>query len=147
MREEQMSFFQVLTVFQMKEFYIGCLGYVVRTILPFVAIWIVIFGISWTLGATDAFSLTSKRVYKMLEGRTLDAELEVLDNGLDMKGKGVTSFLGWDGIVDIYEAKSTFLLFISDYQAVIIPKRAFESTEKANEFFNYVNEKVSGAKN
>lgn len=35
---------------------------------------------------------------------------------------------------------------VSDYQAVIIPKRAFETPEKAQEFYVFIDEKVKASK-
>ncbi len=82
----------------------------------------------------------------MLEGRALDAEIEVQEGGLSMTGKTASAFMEWSGIVDIHSTQNTFLLFVGDYQAVIVPKRAFETPEKADEFFNFVDEKVKAAK-
>ena len=145
-KEGGMSFFKALTDFQMVEFYKGALTYFIQTVLPFVGIWLAIFVINWFVGATDAFSHTSKRVFKLLEGRALEAEVEVQEGGLNMTGKTASTFMEWSGIVDIYSTPNTFLLFVSDYQAVIIPKRAFETPEKAEEFFNFVDEKVKATK-
>ena len=141
-----MSFFKALTDFQMVEFYKGTLVYFVRTVLPFLGIWFAMFFITWSIGATDAFSISSKRIFKMLEGRALDAEIEVQEGGLSMTGKTASAFMEWSGIVDIHSTQNTFLLFVGDYQAVIVPKRAFETPEKADEFFNFVDEKVKAAK-
>ncbi len=146
MSEGGMSFFAALTDFQMVEFYKGALQYLVQVVLPIIGIWLALFAITWSIGATDAFSHSSKRVFKILEGRALDAEVEVQDGGLNMTGKNASTFMSWDGIVDVYSAPSTFLLFVSDYQAVIIPKRAFQTPEKADEFFKFVDEKVKTAK-
>ena len=146
MTEGGMSFFKALTDFQMVEFYKSGLMYFVSTILPFVFIWLAIYFIGWYIGACDAFSISSKRVFKMLEGRALDAEIEVQECGLSMSGKTASTFMEWGGIVDIHSTQNTFLLFVGDYQAVIVPKRAFETPEKADEFFNFVDEKVKAAK-
>ena len=146
MSEGGMSFFKALTDFQMVEFYKGALVYFVRTVLPFIGMWLAMFFITWSIGATDAFSISSKRVFKMLEGRALDAEIEVQEGGLSMTGKAASTFMEWGGIVDIHSTQNTFLLFVGDYQAVIVPKRAFETPEKADEFFNFVDEKVKAAK-
>lgn len=146
MSEGEMSFFKALTDFQMVEFYRGALSYFIQTVLPFIFIWLVVFAIAWFNGATDAFSVSSKRVFKMLEGRALDAEIEVQEGGLSMTGKTASTFMEWDGIVDIHSTPNTFLLFVGVYQAVIVPKRAFETPEKADEFFKFVDEKVKAAK-
>ena len=147
MKEGGMTFFRALVDFQMLEFYKSSLIYFISAVLPLIVIWLVIFAIGWGFGATDAFSLTSKRIFKMLSGKALDAEVEVQENGLYMEGKGISSFVGWDGIVEIYSATNTFLLFVSDYQAVIIPKRAFKTPELAQEFFELVDSKVKASKN
>lgn len=146
MSEGGMSFLKALTDFQMVEFYKSGLMYFVSNILPFIFIWLAVFFSSWYLGACDAFSLYSKRVFKLLEGRALEAEIEVQEGGLSMTGKTLSSFIEWSGIVDIHSTPNTFLIFVSDYQAVIVPKRAFETPEKADEFFNFVDEKVKAAK-
>lgn len=146
MTNNDLSIFEALTDASMIDFYKGCGDFVIYQILPFVLIWLCIFFVSCFFISHDLFKLNSKKIYKMLEGR-LSAEVEICEDGLDMKGKGLASFLKWDGIVDIYEAKTTFLIFVSDYQAIIIPKRAFETQEKAQDFFNFVNEKVNNAKN
>ncbi|MCM1339253.1 MAG: YcxB family protein [Muribaculaceae bacterium] len=145
-QEGEMSFFKALTDFQMCEFYKSALLYFVKAVLPLIVIWVLIFAIAWGIGATDAFSISSKRVFKMLEGRALDAEIEVQENGLAMSNKNASSFIEWSGIVDIHETKSTFLIFVSKYQAVIVPKRAFATEDIAKEFFNIVDEKSRAAK-
>ena len=146
MTNNGLSFFQALTDASTIDFYKSCGDFIIYQILPFILIWLCIFFVSCFFISHDLFKLYSKKIYKMLEGR-LSAEVEICDDGLDMKGKGIASFLKWDGIVDIYEAKTVFLIFVSDFQAIIIPKRAFETPEKAKDFFNFVNEKVSNAKN
>lgn len=146
MTNYDLSIFKALTDASMIDFYKGCGDFVIYQILPFLLIWLCIFFVSCFFYSHDLFKLNSKKIYKMQEGR-LNAEVEICEDGLDMKGKGLASFLKWDGIVDIYEAKTTFLIFVSDYKAIVIPKRAFETQEKAQDFFNFVNEKVNNAKN
>lgn len=113
---------------------------------PIIGIWLVIFGIALGIYLLDPFHALSKRVYKMLQGGALDIELEVKEDGLYAEGKGVSSVLKWDGIIDIYDTGKTFLVFVSDYRAVIIPKRAFGTDNNAQEFLKYTQEKIANSK-
>ena len=88
-------------------------------------------------------SFISKKVYNLLKGQSLDMNIEVRDDGLytnNTKNEGI--FL-WDGIIDIYDTSKTFLVFIGDYTAILIPKRAFSNENKANEFFSFVSNKIA----
>lgn len=91
----------------------------------------------------DLFRFISKKVYNLLKGQSLDMNIEVRDDGLytnNTKNEGI--FL-WDGIIDIYDTSKTFLVFIGDYTAILIPKRAFSNENKANEFFSFVSNKIA----
>lgn len=146
MSENDLSFIQALIY---KDTLLGVWSYfwtVLGSIMPLVIIWVVIFGIALTMYRFDPFHALSKKVYKMLQGGALDAELEVKDDGIYAEGKGQSSVMKWDGLIDIYDTGKTFLVFVSDYRAVIVPKRAFKTEETAQEFFNFVNEKLENCR-
>ena len=91
----------------------------------------------------DLFLFTSKKLYTLLEGQSLDMNIEVRDDGLYTNNKKSEGVILWDGIIDIYDTSKTFLVFIGDYVAILIPKRAFSNEKDADEFFNFVSNKIA----
>lgn len=113
---------------------------------PFILIMIVFYALFLSLYYFDLFHILSKKIYKLLEGGDLSVDLEIKDEGLCAYGKGRSSSVNWNGIIDIYDTGKIFLIFIADYQAVVVPKRAFGNEENAQEFFNFVSSKLADLK-
>lgn len=86
----------------------------------------------------DLFKGNSKRVFTLLKGADLDVEIALNDNGVECKGENSSTCYKWAKIIDIYDTGKTFLMFVSDYMAVIIPRRAFTGEDEAMSFFNTV---------
>ena len=122
------------------------LEYALSLVLPIVIIWCLIFAFVISLYFFDPFHCVSKRVYKMLQGGSLEAEIEVKDDGIYAVSKSASSVMNWNGIIDIYDTGKTFLIFISDYRAMLVPKRAFQDERKAQEFFDLVNERLANSR-
>lgn len=91
----------------------------------------------------DWYKSKSKRVYNLLKGSDLDIEIFLNDNGVECRGKNSSACYNWASIVDIHDTGKSFLMFVADYMAVIIPRRAFADENSAMFFFNSVNEHLN----
>ena len=110
--------------------------------IPVILIWLVVFWIAWTISKYDLFHAESSRVYDVLKGQDLDITITPQDDGLLCSGKLTTTLYKWQKIIDVYDTNKSFLVFVGDYAALVIPKRAFETPEEEKIFFNYLNEKL-----
>lgn len=79
-----------------------------------------------------------KYIYIMLEGTDLNYELSISGENITRTNKNGINIFNWDKIKDIYDTKYNYLIFISDRQAIIIPKRCFENEEQGKEFYNNI---------
>ena len=113
---------------------------------PFILALVLSYAFFFSLYYFDLFHSQTKRIYKLLEGGDLSVDLEIKDECLCAYGKGLSSTINWNGIIDIYDTGKNFLIFIADYKAVVIPKRAFGNEENAQEFFKFVSSKLADLK-
>lgn len=77
-------------------------------------------------------------IYKMLEGTDLNYEISISEETITRTNKNGISIFSWETIKDIYDTKYNYLIFTSDRQAIIIPKRCFENEEQGKEFHNKI---------
>lgn len=84
----------------------------------------------------DVFKLNAKRVFTLLQGSDLDLEIVLNSEGIECRGKNSSNCYNWAKIIDIYDTGKSFLVFVSDYMAEIIPRRAFANEDAAMEFYN-----------
>lgn len=77
-------------------------------------------------------------IYKMLEGLDLNYEISISEENITKSNKNEISTFNWKTIKDIYDTKFYYLVFTSDVQALIIPKRCFESEKQSKEFYNKI---------
>lgn len=79
-----------------------------------------------------------KYVYRLLDGFDKNYEL-IVENDIIRRrsGSGEVSFT-WNNVKDIYNTKKNILIFVSDRQALIIPKRVFNSEQEINDFWHLV---------
>jgi hypothetical protein len=77
-----------------------------------------------------------KRTFKQLKGTVHTNELTISEKGLEFKNAAGISNMFWEKIVDIHDTGKSFLIFLGDYMAHIVPKRAFNSETEADEFYN-----------
>lgn len=79
-----------------------------------------------------------KIIYKMLSGVDLNYEILISEENLTRINKNGTNITNWETVKDIYDTKYNYLIFISDLQAIIIPKRCFENDEQGKQFYEKV---------
>lgn len=111
--------------------------------LPILLIWAVIFGTAWFISKNDIFHAESSKIYKGLKNQSLDIEITPQEDGLYCKGKNVSALYKWKDILDIYDTKKSYLAYVGECSALIIPKRAFPQQEESESFYNYVNDKLN----
>lgn len=87
-----------------------------------------------------------KTIYKMLSGIDLNYELTASEENLTRTNKNGTQIINWATIIDIYDTKYNYLIFISDLQAIIIPKRCFENEEQGKQFYSQIESYYNKAK-
>lgn len=106
--------------------------------LPVVLLWLVIYFVAASISKYDLFHAESSKVFELLKSKDLEIELNIEDDGLFALGKHTKCFTEWAKIVDIYDTGKSILVFVSDYSAIIVPKRAFALPEDAAAFFNNI---------
>ncbi|HIS35513.1 TPA: YcxB family protein [Candidatus Scatousia excrementigallinarum] len=111
--------------------------------LPILLIWAVIFCTAWFISKNDIFHAESSKIYKGLKNQSLDIEITPQEDGLYCKGKNVSALYKWKDILDIYDTKKSYLAYVGESSALIIPKRAFPQQEESESFYNYVNDKLN----
>jgi hypothetical protein len=67
---------------------------------------------------------------------------EFTDEGISIKKDNNESFTRWDTVEKVFDAKEYFYIFIDYNLAYIIPKRAFLSSEKLQEFLLLLNHSI-----
>lgn len=86
-------------------------------------------------------------IYKMLKGMDLNYEISVFEENITRTNKNGVSIFNWATIKDIYDTKYNYLIFVSDLQAIIIPKRCFENEDQGKEFYNTIQKYYNAAQN
>lgn len=68
------------------------------------------------------------------------------DDGIHQKRINSNSYYDWDDIRSIYEYRDMYLLYVSKYNAIILPKRFFETENKRDLFKKVVCDNVATQK-
>lgn len=89
----------------------------------------------------------AKYTYKMLSGMDLNYEISISAENITRTNKNGVSKFNWETIKDIYDTKYNYLIFISDLQAIIIPKRCFENEEQGQDFYNTIQKYYNAPQN
>ena len=110
--------------------------------LPVFGIWAVIFFIAWFVSKNDIFHAESSKIYEGLKKTSLDIEVAPQADGLSCSGKGTSYVYKWSDMIDIYETEKSFLIYVAETSALIVPKRAFQSPAVAKEFYSLVSSKL-----
>ena len=103
--------------------------------LPVFGVWAVIFFLAWIISKNDIFHAESSKIYEGLKKQSLDIEVSVENEGLKCTGKGSSFIYRWSDIIDVYESEKSFLVYVAETSALIVPKRAFNTPEEAKEFY------------
>lgn len=106
--------------------------------LPVFIIWAVIFFTAWFISKNDLFHAESSKIYNGLKKQALDIEVSLQDDGLLCSGNDMSFVYKWADIIDFYDTQKSFLVYVAETSALIIPKRAFKTPAEAQEFFNTV---------
>lgn len=110
--------------------------------LPIFIIWAVIFVVAWFISRNDLFHAESTKVYNIFKNQSLDIEITPQEDGLYCSGRNLSALYKWKDIIDIYDTKKSYLAYVGESSALIIPKRAFPIEEESESFYNYVNNKL-----
>ena len=115
----------------------ACLFYSFNIAL-IVVLFIVIFLSEYIIWGLMSYFSGGKYVYRLLDGLDKNYEL-IVENDIIRRrsGSGEVSFT-WNNVKDIYNTKKNILIFVSDRQALIIPKRVFNSEQEINDFWHLV---------
>ena len=115
----------------------ACLFYSFNIAL-IVVLFIVIFLSEYIIWGLMSYFSGGKYVYRLLDGFDKNYEL-IVENDIIRRrsGSGEVSFT-WNNVKDIYNTKKNILIFVSDRQALIIPKRVFNSEQEINDFWHLV---------
>lgn len=115
----------------------ACLFYSFNIAL-IVVLFIVIFLSEYIIWGLMGYFSGGKYVYRLLDGLDKNYEL-IVENDIIRRrsGSGEVSFT-WNNVKDIYNTKKNILIFVSDRQALIIPKRVFNSEQEINDFWHLV---------
>lgn len=122
------------------------LEYVFWTIGPVFLFMLLFIVALYFISINDCFGLAAKTSFRTLENSSLDLNIELDEEGIKFYNEVKNSHLKWEGIVEVHNTGKSILIFLSNYQASVIPYRAFETPEKAEEFFNLIDSKVKAAK-
>lgn len=99
--------------------------------------WLIIAYIVW--GLMD-YCTGGKNLYKMMNGLDMKYELTLENDVIKRKSSyGEISF-SWNKLKGINNTKKNILLFISERQAIIVPKRIFETKQELDDFWTIVQE-------
>jgi len=71
------------------------------------------------------------------------AELEITENGICNKDKDSLIYQKWESVIRFAITKDFFYLYTNSIQALIIPKRLFNSQKEIGEFDKFISERVS----
>ncbi len=97
------------------------------------------------------FGLTLQAIIQLVRAfdirTSLESRLSVSEGGVLCKTPFKLIKVNWTGIHSVQENSSFIILFISDWQALAIPKRSFASSSDADKFYEYSRRCYERAKN
>ena len=86
-------------------------------------------------------------ITQQLKGLDRNIELNINESLVSGKQGDLESKYPWTSIKDIYNTKTNLLIFVSDMQAIIIPKRIFKSKEEVDEIWNELQTYYNNSRN
>lgn len=110
-------------------------------ITSIIILFIVTFLFAYILWGLMGYYSGGKYAYRLLDGFDKNYELIIEEDIIKRISSSGESLFNWKNIKDIYNTKRNILIFVSNRQAIIIPKRIFESEQELNEFWNEVQNK------
>ncbi len=72
-----------------------------------------------------------------------NSEIYISDDGITKKDNHKKSKWEYSSIVDIYKTENFLYVYVSFYEALIIPKRALKDEETFNDIYNFLENKIS----
>lgn len=88
-----------------------------------------------------------KAIQKQQKGVGKNVTLTIEDDTIKIDNGDAQTVFKWSSVKDVYSKKYNLLIFVADIQALIIPKRIFNSADEMNECWNYIQECYEKAKN
>ena len=99
------------------------------SIIVWVLFYIVVCSVCFCISRYDLFGISAKSIYKSLSGQSLDMNMELRQDGLYTENKCGSGLVGWNGILNVFQSEKSIFVYIGDYKAYIVPKRAFENDD------------------
>lgn len=84
----------------------------------------------------SGFFINGHTLYNQMKGIDLNYSLALTEEGIKRTSSLGVSTINWSNVKEICNTKKAFYVFVSDFQAIMIPKRAFENAEQAQNFYN-----------
>ena len=105
------------------------------------AIFLLVAGIYFVSYPLWVFPLRTRRAFRRRSGLNGPMVLNTTQEGLTVKGDNIQSECKWALFTEFKETKRTFMIHMSDANALVVPKGAFASSELA-EFRRLLGERV-----
>lgn len=131
-------FFGILAIICMLTLFFPLTTAVVNIIIPTLLFSLTIL-IIWPLGLLlRIYFFDGKRTFEYYKGVDLNREITFSEENIIQTNKSGTVSLNWSTIKDIYNTKFNYLIFIADRQALMIPKRIFETETEKQDFWELI---------
>ena len=122
-----------------------CFGvYFKLNIVGFFLLFVFMLLIVYFIWLLKAYFEDGKSMYKLFEG--LDKKYELVIEGnesIKRISNGMENSFAWENVKEIYNTKSNILIFVSERQALIIPKRAFDDRNQLDDFWKEIQDKYN----
>ena len=108
------------------------------SLMSIITLFIGIFLFVYIIWGLIGYFSGGKNVYGLLEGLDKNYELTVENDVIKRTSTSGESSYTWNNVKDIYNTKRNILIFVSERQAIVVPKRIFSNEQEANAFWTFV---------
>lgn len=115
--------------------------------LVFIGSFVAAYVLSFCLSIASQFLFGGKIIQRQMKGVAKDVKLTINDDVIIFDNGSIQSVCKWNCVKDIYNKKYNLLIFIADMQALIIPKRVFNSSDEINNWWQYLQNCYNNAQN
>lgn len=85
------------------------------------------------------YFLGGKKIENLRKGISPNTRILINDEVLDIySGEFIREIYNWNSVKDVYNTKNLFIIFISDFKGIIIPKRVFKTKEEAKNCWDLI---------
>lgn len=130
-------------------FSFGLFGGIYLRYWLFDVILLVAFVVSYILaclfGLASQFVFGGKIIQRTQKGVCKDVKFTINDDVILFDNGSVQSTYQWSSIKDVYNQKYSLLIFIADVQAIVIPKRIFNSNDEIESCWKYLQDCYNNA--